>query len=139
MPINNLTKSSTTNCETVGNVILYTLSFTNDGNTNSDNVVVTDFLDSAVSYLSGSITANVPFSGDPSTQITLTSPVTPNETVTITFMVTIDQVPGSNPMPNTAQVTYEYEASPGVISSDTVESNVWYVCVQDPVRGVPFI
>ncbi len=134
-----LTKSSTTKCETVGNVILYIISFTNDGNTNADNVVVSDNLDSAVSYLPDSIIANVPFIGDPSTQIILTSPVVPNETVTITFMVTINRVPNSNPMPNVAQVTYEYEASPGVILSDTVDSNVWCVCILDIIRGVPFL
>ncbi|MGG5462106.1 DUF7507 domain-containing protein [Clostridium sp. B9] len=107
----------------VGDVITYTITFTNTGNVDAENVFIVDPIPNDTTYVPASISVNVPFTGDPTTQIDLTNPVAPGETVTITFDVTIDRIPNPNPIPNTATVNYEHIVDPAdppnVESKDT--------------------
>ncbi|MGG5462105.1 DUF7507 domain-containing protein [Clostridium sp. B9] len=96
----------------VGDVITYTISFLNDGNVDAENVVITDIVPNDTTYVPNSINVNVPYTGNPPSQINLTNPVAPNETITISFSVTIDDIPNPNPIPNTATIDYEYIVDP---------------------------
>ncbi|MEG2039190.1 MAG: DUF11 domain-containing protein, partial [Oscillospiraceae bacterium] len=58
-------------------------------------------------------TASAPFTGDPTSAITLTTPIPAGGTVTITFKVKVgNSAPPVNPIPNTAAVNYAYTVDP---------------------------
>ncbi|MEG1647191.1 MAG: hypothetical protein RR325_00300 [Bacilli bacterium] len=117
---------------TPGDVLTYTLTLHNTGNVAANNVVLTDTIPIGTTYVAGSITSTLPFTGDPTSVIMLTSPIAAGSTATITFKVKIgNTVPSINPIPNKAIVSYTYTVNPanpnGVTKtgiSNTVNTNV---------------
>ncbi|MEG1992681.1 MAG: CshA/CshB family fibrillar adhesin-related protein [Acetivibrio sp.] len=96
-----------------GDTLTYTLSLKNTGNTPANQVVVTDVLPAGTTYVPGSITASVPFTGNPTSSITLTNPIPAGGTATIIFQVKLsDGAPIVNPVPNSAAVKYVYTVDP---------------------------
>ncbi|MEG1716815.1 MAG: hypothetical protein RR275_08390 [Lachnospiraceae bacterium] len=96
-----------------GDTLTYTLALHNTGNVPANNVVVTDPIPAGTTYVPGSVSASVPFIGDPTTAITLNNPIPAGGTVTITFQVKLSNTaPIVNPVPNTAAVNYAYTVDP---------------------------
>lgn len=121
------TKTANKSISYVGDTITYTISIKNNGNVPADDVIITDQLPNGTSYVAGSITSIVPFTGNPISSIQLTNPIAPGETVAISFIVLITESPNPNPAINTATISYKYTAIPsnpdGVTVTTTVTSN----------------
>ncbi|MEF9878179.1 MAG: DUF11 domain-containing protein, partial [Clostridia bacterium] len=120
----NVVKSASPAFAQFGNTLTYTITLHNTGTVAANNVVVTDVLPAGTTYVAGSATASVPFTGDPTTAITLTAPIAAGATATISFQVTLPAgAPPVNPVPNTAGVHYAYTVDPakpnGVTASGT--------------------
>ncbi|MEG1687264.1 MAG: hypothetical protein RR276_05215, partial [Angelakisella sp.] len=109
----NVTKSAAPAFAQFGDTLTYTVTLHNTGNTPANNVVVTDSIPAGTTYVAGSTTVSAPFTGDPTTAITLLSPIPAGGTVTITFQVKLGAgAPPVNPVPNTATVAYAYTVDP---------------------------
>lgn len=106
-----------------GDVITYQVALTNTRNVPANNVVLTDPVPNGTTYVAGSLTANVAFTGSPLTTILLTNPVAPGETVNLTYQVLITAIPNPNPISNTMKAAFSYTVNPldpdGVIGSST--------------------
>ncbi|MEG1583503.1 MAG: hypothetical protein RR361_00440 [Anaerovorax sp.] len=128
----NFIKSATPAFAQFGDTVTYTLTLHNTGNVAANNVVVTDVIPAGTTYVPGSTTASLPFTGNPTSTITLTSPIPAGGTATITFKVKLaNSAPPVNPVPNTASVNYAYTVDPahpnGVTAtgaSNTVNTHV---------------
>lgn len=124
----------------IGDILTYTVSFTNSGTAAADNVVISDPIPSGTSYVAGSTTANVLFTGDPTSEINVTNSVDIGATVTISYQVRIDTLPNPNPIPNTATTDYTFVPAVGLPAvSGTVDSNTVTTLVFEPSRGILFI
>ncbi|MEG1354161.1 MAG: hypothetical protein RSC65_04380, partial [Malacoplasma sp.] len=81
----------------------------NTGSAPANNVVVKDILPAGTVFIPGSITSTDPYTGtDPNTGLTLTNPIAPGATVTITYKVKVTSIPNPNVVTNTATVGYKY-------------------------------
>lgn len=110
-----------------GDTLTYTLNLQNTGNVSANTVVVTDSIPGGTTYVPGSVSSSVPFTGDPTTAITLTSPIPASGTATITFQVKLlNGAPPVNPVPNTANVSYSYIVDPVLapVSATAVSNTV---------------
>lgn len=139
-PIIRVTKAVNKTVGRVGDILTYTISFTNVGTAAADNIVLTDPIPNGTAYVGGSISASVPITGDPNTAITLANSVLPGETVTMNYQVTVTTMPNPNPIPNTANLAYDYIPAIGEppISIEVVSNTVTTV-IFEPSRGVLFI
>ncbi|MGL5574997.1 MAG: DUF7507 domain-containing protein [Sarcina sp.] len=108
----------------VGDILTYKITFTNMGDTDANNVIITDALVAQVSYVANSLVSSVPVTGDPSTTINLINPMIPTEVVNIEFKVKIDSSPIVNPISNIVNISYDYLDSNGVLITGSVNSTV---------------
>lgn len=111
----------------VGNILTYTLTLTNFGNVAANNVFINDPIPAGTTYIAGSITGSVAFSGTPATGLTLVAPIPAGGTATITYKVLVSSsIPVTNPILNTAQIAYAYTVNPanpnGVVVSSSSNS-----------------
>ncbi|MEG1895953.1 MAG: hypothetical protein RR162_06900, partial [Oscillospiraceae bacterium] len=128
----NFNKSVTPLYGKFGDILPYTLTVHNTGNTAANNVVITDPAPAGTTYVAGSLWGSVPVTGDPTTAITLTNPIPAGGTATITYQVKLgNSAPPANPVPNTGAIKYAYTVDPthpnGVTaqgSSNTVNTTV---------------
>lgn len=108
----------------VGDTITYTLLLNNVGNVAANNVVIADPIPSGTTYVAGSVSGSVAFSGTSATGITLTAPITAGGSATITYKVLVgSSIPSTNPIPNTAALTYAYTVNPASPNGITVAKN----------------
>ncbi|MEG1710887.1 MAG: hypothetical protein RR054_05325 [Clostridia bacterium] len=115
----NIIKSATPAFAQFGDTLTYTITLHNTGNVAANNVIVTDIIPSSTTYVSNSITASVPFTGDPTSVITLNSPIPAGGSVTISYKVKIgNNAPAINPIPNTAKANYSYTVDPANPNSE---------------------
>ncbi|EAL12040.1 cell wall surface anchor family protein, putative [Bacillus cereus G9241] len=93
----------------VGDILTYTLTLTNTGNIPALNVQVKDTVPLGTTFVTSSVTINDVSnpSSNPNNIIFITS-INPKEIVTIKFRVTIDFVPPTGHIDNTALVTFYY-------------------------------
>ncbi|MEG0910880.1 MAG: hypothetical protein RSF70_04795 [Ruthenibacterium sp.] len=120
----NFIKSVTPAYAQFGDILTYTLTLHNSGNAPANQVIVTDPIPAGTTYVAGSTTASVPFTGDASTAVTLTAPIPAGGTATITFKVKLaNSAPAVNPIPNTAAVQYAYTVDPANPNGVTAGGN----------------
>lgn len=122
--IGNFNKSVKPAYAQFGDILTYTLMLHNTGNIPANNVVVTDVIPAGTTYVPGSVGADAPFTGDPTSTITLSNPIPAGGTVTITFQVKLaNSAPAVNPVPNTAHVNYAYTVDPAHPNGVTASGN----------------
>ncbi|MEG1558685.1 MAG: hypothetical protein RR228_01290 [Bacilli bacterium] len=107
----------------LGDILTYTLNIHNSGNVAANNVVVTDTVPAGTSYVASSVTSTLPFTGDPTSSIVLTSPIAAGSTATITFKVKVTSVPTINPIENTGKVDYTYTVDPSNPNGEKASGN----------------
>ncbi len=90
-------------------IIPYTISITNNGNIQVENIIVTDIISANTSFIENSVIVNGnarpndnPLSGIPIDNIP------PNTTATILFQVRVTSIPQTNPISNTSTIEYQY-------------------------------
>ncbi|MEG2194369.1 MAG: SdrD B-like domain-containing protein, partial [Terrisporobacter sp.] len=107
----------------VGDTLTYTLTFKNTGNVNANNVIITDPLPAGTTLVPGSLISSIPYTGtDLASGLTLTAPITPGQTLTITYKVLVgNTIPTPNPIPNTATSSYTFTVNPAI--PDSASSN----------------
>ncbi|WP_430485617.1 DUF7507 domain-containing protein [Clostridium sp. B9] len=120
---------------TIGEEIDYTIIFTNINGANAENVVITDSIEFGTSYVVGSISGNVPFTGDPTTQISLTNPVLQNEVVSVSYSILVNSLPLVDPLPNSADIDYDIPPTSINETTNTVTTKINYADLS-PVMSV---
>ena len=88
----------------------------------ASNVVFTDPLPGGTTYVPGSLTIRVPFTGSPTSAITLINSVAPGQTVTGSFRVTVGSNVNPTPIRNVATVAYADTIDPENPDSETATS-----------------
>lgn len=95
----------------INDVITYTITLQNTGNTTANNVVVTDVIPTGTTFIAGSLFGAT---GTPPTFALLNS-IAAGGIATISFQVQVgDSVPVVNPLANTATSAYTYTVDPNV-------------------------
>ncbi|MEC1980268.1 cell surface protein [Bacillus cereus] len=108
-----MTKNESVSFADIGQTAFYTTSITNVGNTDATNIVFTDALPSGLTFVPNTLTVDGVLQPDanPNTGVLLAT-LPPNEIYSIVFQVTVNNIPLSNPAPNTASTTYEFTVDP---------------------------
>ncbi|KIV76775.1 internalin, putative [Bacillus mycoides] len=120
------TKSADKQFANVNDIITYTTTLTNSGNTLASNVIFTDVIPNGTSFIPNSVTINgntLP-NVNPANGIAI-DPINPNANTTISFQIKVNSIPSPNPIPNQSNTMYQYIVNPNLppASSNTV-SNV---------------
>ncbi|MEG7923964.1 DUF11 domain-containing protein [Bacillus cereus] len=108
-----MTKNESVSFADIGQTAFYTTSITNVGNSDATNIVFTDALPSGLTFVPNTLTVDgvLQPNADPNTGVLLAT-LPPNEIYSIVFQVTVNNIPPSNPAPNTAATTYEFTVDP---------------------------
>ncbi|QWU44445.1 DUF11 domain-containing protein [Bacillus sp. NP247] len=119
-------KSADKQFANVNDIITYTTTLTNNGNTLASNVIFTDVIPNGTSFIPNSVTVNgnmLP-NVNPANGIAI-APINPNANTTISFQVIVNSIPNPNPIPNQSNTAYQYVVNPNLppTSSNTL-SNV---------------
>ncbi|MDM5238459.1 DUF11 domain-containing protein [Bacillus cereus] len=120
-----MTKNESVSYADIGQTAFYTTSISNVGNTDATNVVFTDVLPSGLTFVPNTLTVDgvLQPNANPNTGVLLAA-LPPNEIYSIVFQVTVNSIPTSNPVPNTASTTYEFTVDPtNPPVSNTASSN----------------
>ncbi|MBJ8103255.1 MULTISPECIES: beta strand repeat-containing protein [Bacillus cereus group] len=128
--INNATitsaKSADKQFANVNDIITYTTTLANNGNTLASNVIFTDLIPSGTSFIPNSVTVNgnILPNVNPSNGIAI-DPINPNANTIISFQVQVISIPNPNPIPNQSNTAYEYVVNPNLApTSANALSNV---------------
>lgn len=127
----NVTKSADKDFVEVGDTLTYTVIITNTGTVDLNNVIFKDTPPAETTFIPNSVTVNgMPQAGaNPITGINVGS-IQPDNFVTITYNVTVDSLPQSGEITNTASAEFEYKIDPngptemGSQESDPVTTQV---------------
>ncbi|WP_305454945.1 DUF11 domain-containing protein [Bacillus mycoides] len=109
------TKSADKQFANVNDIITYTTTLTNNGNTLASNIVFTDAIPSGTSFIPNSVTVNgttLP-NVNPANGIAI-DPINPNANTTISFQIKVNSIPSPNPIPNQSNTTYQYIVNPNL-------------------------
>lgn len=107
------TKSADKQFANVNDIITYTTTLTNSGNTLASNIVFTDAIPSGTSFIPNSVTVNgttLP-NVSPASGIAI-DPINPNTNTIISFQVQVNTIP--NPIPNQSNTAYQYVVNPSL-------------------------
>ncbi|MFJ8215455.1 cell surface protein [Bacillus cereus] len=126
-----MTKAVDKNYADIGDVLTYTLSFTSTGNTNANNVILTDVIPVGTTFISNSLTINgtSQIGANPANSVNIGS-ISPNATKNVSFQVTVNNIPPANLASNTATASYQYTVNPSQspvtknISSNAVSTQI---------------
>ena len=108
-------KSADKQFANVNDIITYTTTLTNNGNTLASNVIFTDVIPNGTSFISNSVTVNgntLP-NTNPASGIAI-DPINPNTSATISFQIIVNSIPSPNPIPNQSNTTYQYIVNPNL-------------------------
>ncbi|RAN71252.1 DUF11 domain-containing protein [Bacillus sp. SRB_331] len=109
------TKSADKQFANVNDIITYTTTLTNSGNTLASNVIFTDVIPNGTSFIPNSVTVNgntLP-NVNPANGIAI-DPINPNANTTISFQIKVNSIPSPNPIPNQSNTTYQYIVNPNL-------------------------
>lgn len=107
------TKSADKAFADVNDIITYTLVVKNSGNVAVNNVVITDTIPNGTVLVPGSVTVNGSGSGSVSPQSGIqVGSIAAGGVATVTFQVSVLNIPVVNPIPNQGTVTYSYTVDP---------------------------
>lgn len=102
----------------VGDTLTYTFKVRNTGNTAAHNTLLRDTIPTATSFVAGSVTVDgVPRIDNPQTGGIAIGDLGINQTVIVTFRVTVTTVPSPNPIRNEGTVSFSYMTDPSVPTS----------------------
>ncbi|GMR65362.1 hypothetical protein BAC7755_20320 [Bacillus sp. MN7755] len=90
-------------------IIPYTISITNNGNIQVENIIVTDIIPANTGFIENSVivNGNARPNDDPLSGIPIDN-IPPNTTATILFQVRVTSIPQTNPISNTSTIEYQY-------------------------------
>ncbi|MED2183241.1 hypothetical protein [Bacillus wiedmannii] len=117
------TKTANLTFAEIGDIVTYTVTFTNQGTIPATGVTITDSLPPGTTFVTDSVTVNtIPQpSVSPLTGISVGT-VNPGETVRVTFQVQINAIPPNGKIENTAVVTYISQPNPSEPPITTTET-----------------
>ncbi|MGL4849983.1 MAG: hypothetical protein ACRC28_13865, partial [Clostridium sp.] len=116
-----LTKYVDKNYAKVTDTLNYSIVLSNPGNVAADNVVIKDTLPQGTLLVQDSITVNgVPQVGLTNLSNLNIGTIDIGNTVTVTFEVVVVMIPWDNPIPNSAYVTYDFNAG---VNSRQINTN----------------
>ncbi|MEK4499531.1 DUF11 domain-containing protein [Bacillus sp. FSL R12-0069] len=119
-----LTKSTNKQFATIGETISYTILITNSGNTAATNVQLTDPLPNGTILTPGSVTLNGVLQNVDSLIALPIGTIPGGATFTLSFQVTVINIPTQNPIINNAFASYLYTVNPSLPpTSKTANSN----------------
>ncbi|MGR5909902.1 DUF7507 domain-containing protein [Bacillus pacificus] len=97
----------------LGDTVTYTITFQNVGNINATDVIITDPTPSGTTFIPNSVTINgVTQPGTNPNNGVNVGTVTPGQIVTLTYQVTVTELPPDGIIKNTATVTYTFQPNP---------------------------
>ncbi|SIQ52976.1 DUF7507 domain-containing protein [Paenibacillus macquariensis] len=116
-------KSTSTTATTIGDTIVYSVSITNNGIANVNNVIFTDALPAGTNFIAGSVTVDgvARPAVSPSTGVTISN-LSPGGSTTITFSVTVTSLTPSGVLNNQSSVVYTSGALSNVAFSNIVST-----------------
>ncbi|MDE6869952.1 MAG: DUF11 domain-containing protein, partial [Clostridia bacterium] len=116
-----VTKSADKTYADVGEEITYTLEIKNIGSVDAVNSTVNDMLPPETALVANSVTVDgVPYA---SALPVVIPTITPNQTVTVSFKVTVNSLPAVNPIFNIARVDYQFFPFTGYPATSFSNSN----------------
>lgn len=113
----------------VGDILTYTISLKNTGNTTANNVIFSDTIPNDTTFVTGSLTQNGnAVSGSPTPPGVLLNNIAPGATLTVAFNVTVNTIPNINPILNSATTTFNFNidvtTTPNVIGNNSSNTNI---------------
>ncbi|CAM4026536.1 cell surface protein [Bacillus luti] len=110
---------------TIGDILTYTTTLTNTGNTDATAVVFTDNIPDGTTFIDGSVLVNhIPqLNANPSTGI-LVGTIAPNISIPVTFSVTVVSLPASNRIQNQSTSRYTINSEEQVSTSNITLTEV---------------
>ncbi|MDE6471558.1 MAG: DUF11 domain-containing protein [Clostridia bacterium] len=116
-----VTKSADKTFADVGEEITYTLAIQNTGSVDATNVTINDMLPAETTLVPNSVTVDgVAYAGALPVVI---ATIAPNQTVTVTFKVTVNSLPAVNPIFNIARADFEFFPFAGYPATSFSNSN----------------
>ncbi|EEK45651.1 Cell surface protein [Bacillus cereus m1293] len=90
-------------------IIPYTISITNNGNIQVENIIVTDIIPANTNFIENSVivNGNARPNDNPLSGIQIEN-IPPNTTATILFQVRVTSIPQTNPISNTSTIEFQY-------------------------------
>ncbi|MGR6009238.1 DUF7507 domain-containing protein [Bacillus cereus] len=97
----------------LGDTVTYTITFQNVGNINASDVIIADPTPAGTTFIPNSVTINGVASpgANPNSGVNVGT-VTPGQIVTLTYQVTVTELPPDGIIKNTATVTYTFQPNP---------------------------
>lgn len=93
----------------IGDILNYTITLTNTGSLNADNLVVIDTIPNGTSFISDSIFVNGTNLPDANLENGINiGTVVPNQVILINFSLRVDSLPTPNPISNIATIQYSF-------------------------------
>ncbi|MDE6373905.1 MAG: DUF11 domain-containing protein [Clostridia bacterium] len=116
-----VTKSADKTYAEVGEEITYTLAIKNEGTVNALNTTLTDMLPPETALVANSVTVDgAAYAG---ALPVIIPTIAPDQTVTVTFKVTVNSLPAVNPVFNIARADYEFFPFAGYPATSFSNSN----------------
>lgn len=124
---------------TVGDILTYTVTITNNGSTDSLNTLVTSQIPAGTSYIQDSLTATPPFTGNnPLTGVNFGT-LEIGESIQFTYKVKVDSIPPSLTFSNQARTDFEYKMTPEsetISDSDLSNTVITTISNQAPINAI---
>ena len=122
-PIFHPTKTADKTIADVGDTITYTATFENEGTVQAENVLFKDSIPNNTTFVPGSITIDGAPNASANIDNVSIGNVAINQTVVVTYEVTVEDIPVDNKIKNSYEIEYSYVPVSGVTVNDSAVSN----------------